>query len=295
MRTILSSKIVIIMLFNVIGAGRLGKHIAKALSDSGLVSLAGVCNRHQQSSTEAITHLKTGQAFACLDELPAADIVFITTPDDMISSIAQTLATKGLLKPNTTVIHCSGIMGSDLLSPLKAQQCHIASFHPLKAFHHNSLDASVFKDCFCTIEGDEQALRLLKSLFTPLGAQLMTIEADKKTTYHAAAVIASNYLITLAAVAYDLLAQSGINAPDAKLMITHLMQSNLNNINAAPSIAATLTGPLVRGDIATITKHLQALDLPIQSFYKAAGLMTLPLTDLNEHQKTTFNALFQSA
>lgn len=295
MRTIISSKVVIIMLFNVIGAGRLGKHIAKALSESGLANLAGVCNRHQQSAIAAIAQLKTGQALACLAELPAADIVFITTPDDMIGSIVQTLATKRLLKPNTTIIHCSGAMSSNLLLPLKAQQCHIASFHPLKAFHHNSLDASVFSDCFCTIEGDEQALRLLESLFRALGAKLITIEAHKKTTYHAAAVIASNYLITLAALASDLLEQSGINSSEAKAMIANLMQSNLNNMNAAPTIAAALTGPLIRGDIATINKHLQALDLPMQSFYKAAGLLTLPLTNLNEHQKTTFNALFQSA
>ena len=281
------------MKFNIIGAGRLGKNVALALSTAQIASLQSVCNRTLKSGEEACFKLGSGNAVNKINDLPPVDITWITCNDDAIKPIVTHLAEYSLLKPGNLVVHCSGVLNSTLLAPLKAQGCLVASFHPLKAFRDH-LDANAFNQVNCALEGDEQACTWLHDAFAGLGANIIPLKPETKATYHAAACMASNYLITLASCSEQLLHQSGITQEQSRQIICKLMQGNLNNLQETEWIAESLTGPLMRGDHETLALHLRAIEDPVlKQFYKAAGLATLPLTQLNKDKKQAITQLLQ--
>ncbi|WP_019215637.1 Rossmann-like and DUF2520 domain-containing protein [Legionella tunisiensis] len=259
-----------------------------------MAQLAAVCNTSFGSAEQAVQQIGSGFPVASLTELPKVNLTFITTPDDLIPSIALQL--KEQVPVDCFVVHCSGVLSSAELMPLKTRGCHIASIHPLKAFSKANLDQHAFTHCDCVIEGDQLAVELLTSLFTKLGARIIPIKAGGKTIYHAAAVIASNYLVTLAATANDLLQEAGIEAKLAQQMIVNLMASSLNNVQQATAIKKALTGPLARGDLNTINRHLKALDNCFaDELYRHAALATLPITDLDTELKSALTVLLQKA
>lgn len=280
------------MKLNIIGAGRLGRSIAYALTTNRLANLEAVLTTTIQGSERICNELQAGTAIDSLKFLPFADLTFITTPDDCIDTIVDRLVNDPVLHPGSIVVHCSGVLGSDILKPLRQQGCYIASFHPLKAFQTQTLNSEVFKHCDCVMEGDPEAIAILSNLFEALDANLIAIKPESKIKYHAAAVIASNYLVTLSSLATTLLEETGIPDTHAKSMITKLMESNLENIKKVNTPKEALTGPLSRGDLTTIKMHLDHLSAPhLTSFYRHAGLVTLPLTTLNEETKQSIETL----
>ena len=168
--------------------------------------------------------------------------------------------------------------------------------HPFKAFAASQpLDKNAWHGCYCALEGAPQAIQALSPLLTALKASIIPLKPKQKTKYHAAAVIASNYLITLAATGTKLLQEAGIEATTAKLLIQQLMQSSLNAFEKAKTPEEALTGPLARGDINTIKHHLATLEeTHIRDFYCAAALTTLPLTTLNAKQQETITTLLNN-
>lgn len=281
------------MKFNMIGTGRLGKNIALALSTANLASLQAVYNLHKESAEQSCHELGIGRPLDKIEDLPWANITWITCNDDSIASIVETLANLSLIKPGSFLIHCSGVFDSTLLAPLKKQGCSIASFHPLKAFKTGYVDAQAFQYTDCVIEGDEEVCTWLRSSFSQLGANILAIRPQDKAIYHAAACMASNYLITLATCSEQLFLKAGIPPKQARQMVCKLMQGNINNLQQNQPIAESLTGPLVRGDNKTLSLHLKAIeDSAIKTFYKAAGLATLPLTQLTKEKKEIVESLF---
>lgn len=283
------------MNFNIIGAGRLGKNIALALNRSQLASLTALCNSNLSSSLEACHQIGSGVAVDDISSLPAADCTWITCSDDSIQPLIHALAQQHLIKPGSLVFHVSGVHNSTLFAPLQEQGCFAASFHPLKAFKKGYLDANAFDKVDCILEGDEPACTWLEHTFYQLGAKLQRINPEAKATYHAAACLASNYLVTLATYSETLFLQAGIAPDKAREMICTLMQGNINNIRASAFISEALTGPLVRGDKATLALHLQAIKNPeLKNLYTSAGKATLALTELSEEKRRTITDLFES-
>ncbi|MCP0914951.1 DUF2520 domain-containing protein [Legionella sp. 27cVA30] len=262
---------------NIIGAGRLGSSLAKALLKLHPDTVLTLYNRSLAKGEKIIQHLGSGQSVDEFHAMPAASIVFITTPDDAIAVIAETLATQKLIPAGSMVVHCSGVLGSDVLAPLQRQGCHTASVHPLRAFAEE-MQEDAFQNCHCVMEGDAAATAYLSILFKNLGALTLTIHAEKKAIYHAAAVMASNYVVTLADAAIKLLIESDVSEEHARQITHNLLQISLTNLKKSPPKEA-LTGPLQRGDLSTIAKHLHALQgSATEKLYRAAALATLPLT-----------------
>lgn len=274
------------MKFNIIGAGRLGKNIALALINARLAKLQSVCNLTPDTAYQFCKDLGLGISVSHLEDLPEADITWITCNDDSIQTIVSDLASKSMLKSGSLAIHCSGVLDSRILEPLKAQGCFIASFHPLKAFKTGYLDPDSFHNVDCVLEGDDIACSWLQQSFTQLGANIITIAPQAKPVYHAAACMSLNYLITLASCSEQLFCAAGIPREQARLLLRKLMYENLNSIEDGHLIGESLTGPIMRGDIGTLEMHLKAIENPaIQQLYKAAGLASLPLTHLSEDKK----------
>ncbi|BCA97154.1 hypothetical protein TUM19329_35150 [Legionella antarctica] len=282
------------MKFNIIGAGRLGKNVALSLSTAHIASLQSVYNRTFKSGERACLQLGSGNPVNKISDLSRADITWITCNDDSIKSTVANLENHSLLKEGSLVFHCSGVLNSTLLTPLKKRKCLVASFHPIKAFKADYLDANAFNLIDCVVEGDEQACAWLHRTFTSLGANIITLKPETKTVYHAAACMASNYLITLASCSEHLFLQSGIDKKHARHIMCKLMQGNLNNIQETRLLSEALTGPIMRGDYETLALHLRAIKDPIiEQLYKAAGLATLQLTQLPEDQKRLMSHLLQ--
>ena len=271
------------MKFNIIGSGRLGINLALSLIANENNQLIAICNSSLSSATAAVNLLNAGQAVARLADLPAVKLTLITTPDDQIQAVANELANSGFILPGHVVAHCSGVQRSAILKPLQDKGCLIASIHPLKAFRANHTQHDAFHGIDCVVEGDDLAVQLLSRSFTEMGAHVMPIVAAQKSTYHAAAVMATNYLVTLANCSIDLLLTAGIDELDAHQMIHRMMQSSLTNLQQTNHPAQALTGPLARGDVKTINQHLQAIKPPhIEALYRAAGLATLPLIQVDK-------------
>lgn len=280
------------MRFNIIGAGRLGLHLAHAIQHHGLGELAGVYNRDLTHAQAAVQLVGSGCAVTSIAALPSAPLTFITTPDDAIASVAHALASNSLIQAGDMVVHCSGVLGSDILSSLQANGVLTASIHPAKAFCAHAIHPAIFQGCYCVVEGEPQSVALLMDLFTALGAAVHAIETEKKTNYHAAAVMASNYIVTLARCARQLFHEAGLEDGLAEGMTQQLLQTSLTNISHASSLSEALTGPLMRGDVLTIAKHIHAIKDPvINGLYRAAGLATLPLTRFNADNRVQMAGL----
>ncbi len=274
------------LVVNIIGAGNLGKTIGHLLVKHQLVKIGAICNRSEKSSLNAIKFIGQGKYCPLIEELAPADITFITTPDDLISGICEKLSENRFIKKASIVLHCSGSISSEALLSMKAKGCYIASVHPMISFATPELSVEQYKGTFCAVEGDEEALPQLRDLFNSIGSMTYDIAKVKKSSYHAAGVFASNYVVTLAQQALSCMRAAGVEDERAMRVITNIMQSTVSNLEKTLSPEQSLTGPIKRGDVTTLTKHLDSLaDLEQKELYATLGKATMNLTDHNSQKK----------
>lgn len=284
----------ILMRINVIGAGKLGKTIAKLLYTYSNCKILGICNRSTKSALDAISFIGEGNAYESISDLPPAEITIISTPDDMIQNCCTELSeSKNLLK-NSIVFHCSGSLSSSILQPVKSAGCYILSIHPMRSFANPNISFESFKGTFCAIEGDEEAKKTVSNLFDMFNGVVYSISGENKALYHAAGSIASNYLVTLAHIAIDCLLETGVNEDMAYKIVVSLMRGTINNIENTTSVKSSLTGPIKRGDVETVKKHLDVLSKDFSSLYKSLGSETLKISELTNDKQRKLSALFRS-
>ncbi|ABS78281.1 Rossmann-like and DUF2520 domain-containing protein [Coxiella burnetii] len=282
-------------LINIIGAGRLGKTIARLVVTHEAGIIKGICNATFKNAEKAAQFIGQGKAFNTIESLPPADITVIATPDDYIEPCCQQLSRSKNLKPASIILHCSGSLSSEILFPVVKKGCFTASAHPLQSFAVPELVLSRYKGTYCAIEGHSQAIPLLNDIFTAIGSLTFLISAKKKAIYHAAGVFASNYLVTIANTAAHCLKEAGVEEKIALEMIIDLMKGTLNNLETTLSPAKSLTGPLKRGDINTILKHLHSLpDKKLLELYKTLAFSTLEIAALPEEEKENIENLLHA-
>lgn len=262
---------------NLIGAGRAGQTLARLWSTQGLLQVqAAVCRRLEHAHA-AVDFIGSGQPLAGLEQLPAADLWLIATPDDQIAGVAAQLAQNNAC--GGIAFHLSGSLTAAALTPLRACGMALASTHPIKSFANPALACEQFAGSACGVEGDTAALAQLEPLLQAIGATILRIDPAHKTLYHAGSTIACNYLVTLVEAGVQCLAAAGIPHPAATAALLPLLQGTLDNIGALGTTAA-LTGPIARGDSGTVTRHLTAIhaDLPhLAGLYAGMGRQTLQL------------------
>lgn len=276
---------------NIIGAGNLGKTIAKLIFTHNASLIQGICNSSIESGEKAAYFIGQGEARK-INELLPADITFITTPDDQIELCCNKLVESSNLKEGSIVLHCSGSLSSEVLRMAKKRGCFAASVHPMRSFAKPELSVAQYPGTYCAIEGDEKAVVVLHNIFTDIGSILYTVNRNKKGSYHAAGVFASNYLVTICQNAFFCLEDAEVEKEMASKIIISLMKSTLNNLEATLSPEKSLTGPIQRGDINTLIKHLDSLPQPISQLYKILGLATLPIANLPKDKREKIEDLF---
>jgi predicted short-subunit dehydrogenase-like oxidoreductase (DUF2520 family) len=247
--------------FAVIGPGRLGKTIITLLKYLGY-QLDTVIKHTSQEDLELNLLTQNLHSVNVFDnntkkQFNVPDIVFITTPDDLIELTAKNLTSYKNWKEKI-VFHCSGALSSKALSALAEQGAFVGSLHPLKSFSTPIKSIDELAEVYWCIEGHEKAVNLANDIVLTAKGKVVTIEADKKTLYHAAAVMSCGHLIALLDLSLRLLGECQIPESQAKEMLLPLIQSTIRNF-ASKSSDLALTGPFARGDEQTINNHLQAL------------------------------------
>ncbi len=280
-----------------IGAGTIGSSLALQLSSKGYPVVA-VSSRHQTSAgnlAQAIcgcSPVNSNQAVA-----DTAELVFITTPDDVIASVAsQTKWHRG-----QRVVHCSGADSTDILEPARKSGACVGVFHPLQTFASVKQAIENTPGSTFALEAEGPLLKILQTIATALGGRLIELKANDKVVYHAAAVIACNYLVTLVKLATDLWQTFGIPINQATEALLPLVRGTIHNIETV-GIPECLTGPIARGDSGTIKKHLGALQKAapdLLTTYRELGLKTIPIAlakgRIDEHQAEELRSILEQS
>ncbi|MBM3133173.1 MAG: DUF2520 domain-containing protein, partial [Chloroflexi bacterium] len=225
-----------------IGAGVVGTALAVRLREKDYAVVA-VASRTQSStkrladSVEGCRALESKQAVA-----DAADMVFITTPDDAIPRVVSEIK----WRKGQGVVHCSGADSLDVLEKAKVDGAHVGGFHPLQTFASvthaiENLPGSTF-----ALEAEGQTLATLKGMAEALEGQWVVLGPGDKVLYHAAAVMACNYMVTLVKMSTDLWQAFGATPSEAVRALRPLLQGTVNNISNV-GLPNCLTGPIARG------------------------------------------------
>ncbi len=260
------------MKFGIIGAGVVGTALAVQLSKAGHECM-GVHTRSRLSYERFRNYINKDHLL--LEELvPAADVVFITTQDGMIRMMAEKLVEKALIIPGQVWIHCSGSLPSAVLRVKESLPVRCLSVHPLQAFASIDNALAILSGTHFGIEGEEADLG--EEIVKDLGGIPHKIVADQKTLYHASAVVASNYLVVLAALAVELFVEAGIEEGEALTSLLPLMKGTLSNLEQV-GLPLTLTGPIARGDVQVVKGHLDQLPTKLVEIYKGLGSKALEL------------------
>lgn len=263
-----------------------GTAIGFLLGKAGYKVIA-VYDKSSPALKRALPYIK-GKAFLNPQEaVQKADGVIITTPDDAILQACEEIALAPSIK-GKFVFHMSGAGGLDLLEPAKKAGALVASIHPLQSF--SSIDQAILNipGSYFGITADKNALTPAKSIVRHLEGIPLIIFPGQKPLYHAAACFASNYLVSLINVVESIYQAIGLNEKDAKKAFLPLVYGSLKNIEKSGSIAS-LTGPIARGDLGTIKKHIMAIHEKMPqyaSLYSSLGLITVKVA----RQKGTLNA-----
>ncbi len=256
-----------------IGPGRAGVGLALALTQAGYAVRLHGRNKKTLPSPLTLTVSDSGQPPPWLGEV---DAVILTVRDDAITPLAASLAQARAISERHVVLHLSGVQGQEALGPLVPSRAALGSFHPLQTIVEPELTPARLKGAWAAVEGMPRAALAGEQIAQDLGMRPFRIATKAKAIYHAGAVFASNYLVVVEAVAQRLLRHAGLSDADAWAALRPLVEGTLENLSRHEPREA-LTGPVVRGDAATIGRHLASLAVDDAKLYRALGRAALEL------------------
>jgi predicted short-subunit dehydrogenase-like oxidoreductase (DUF2520 family) len=272
----------------VVGAGRVGLSLARALLRlAEPVRLLGRTGRPASAETPAVEVDWT-------DALASATLLVIAVADDALGPVVQTVAASRALRPDTVVLHTSGRHDRSMLEPLAMLGAVTGSWHPLQSIPE-AADGTVFTNVPAVLEGEGGAVTAARRLAEQLGmSPIVELPAAGKVRYHAAAVVAANYLVVLDAIAERLAREAGAGEASRGLFLP-IMRQVLDNLATRTPIEA-LTGPVRRGDVGTVSAHLAVLEGADREAYLVLAREALRLAEkggLDLHQAAAIRAVLQ--
>jgi predicted short-subunit dehydrogenase-like oxidoreductase (DUF2520 family) len=242
----------------IIGAGVVGTAVGVVLKQKGY-EITGAYDVKSESTQQLVERIGCTPHTSPQEVSRSADVLFITTNDAAIRNVVDTLADRKAFFEGQVVVHMSGAQSSEVLDRAKMFGANILSVHPLQSFANvdgaiKNLPGSVF-----SIEGDRDAYDTAVCIVETLQGEYFFIDRKAKPLYHAGACVVSNYLVTLIDFGVKLLESTGIPRSAGVKALLPLIQGTVNNIENI-GIPRALTGPISRGDLSTIVKHLECLE-----------------------------------
>lgn len=244
------------MRIGIIGAGKVGTTLGKYLSIHGK-NVTGFYSRTHESADEAATFAETETYSSLCKLVEKSDVIFITTPDGVIHQVWGDLLHQDI--SNRIICHFSGSLSSHVFSGREEAGASGISMHPMYAFSDKFHSYEQFHTAYLTLEGDPEAVAVMKPMWEAIGHHVLTLKAEDKIKYHAAAAMASNEMLGLMQASLDILSECGFSEKDSMALLTPLVQGNIASMLEKGCVNA-LTGPVERGDAQTVRKHLQALE-----------------------------------
>jgi predicted short-subunit dehydrogenase-like oxidoreductase (DUF2520 family) len=240
----------------IVGAGNLGTAIALQLHNAGYRIRELVSRVRNKSPKAAQLARKLGAAYQSITRAQlSADLVWLSVPDREIKNVARSLAATRNWKPKIA-IHSSGALTSDELQPLRRAGAAVASVHPLMTFVAG-VQPQLAGVSFA-IEGDATAVRAARRIVADLGGEAHPIKKSDKVAYHAWGSFVSPLVIALLATAEEMASHAGVQSGVARKRLLPILHQTINNYaNNGP--AGAFSGPLIRGDVATVREHLKLL------------------------------------
>lgn len=244
----------------VVGTGALGGALARRLVQRGLVPWRLVGRSPRADALGRETGVPVVRDVA---DTADADVVALAVPDGVLPALAARLAAEAgpwAMPPDTRprlVLHTAGSFGADVLAALADAGADTLAFHPAQTFADGT-PPDAFDGAAVALDGTTVALERGRALAAILGLRPVVVPPAHRATYHLALSIASNFTVALAAVAAEVLGHTGLAPGDAHALVRPLMAGTVANL-ARSSPEEALSGPVVRGDAATVGRHLDAL------------------------------------
>ncbi len=265
---------------SIVGAGKVGTALGVLAARAGyrVVAVADADTSAASSAVESIG--EPARVCPAVEAVRAGDIVLLTMPDDAIAAVCNELAAQDAFAAGSIIAHCSGALDSGILSAAREKcGCEVASMHPLQTFPTVASAVANLPGAFFFCEGDPRAVEELRRMAEAIGGKALRIAPGAKALYHAAAVMACNYLSALLDASAAFCERAGIKRATAMEAMEPLVRATLDNVMSMGP-AEALTGPIARGDVETVARHLEAMaDCPgeLQAFYRSAGVWTTRL------------------
>jgi predicted short-subunit dehydrogenase-like oxidoreductase (DUF2520 family) len=237
-----------------VGAGKVARALGRELSARSY-TIGAVSSRSYENALSLANQIPGCKAFRNPNEVVQnVDVVFITTPDDAIASVCNSINWQA----GKMVVHTSGADSRSVLNTASIKGALTGVFHPLATIISYNDATNPFNDITVTIEADSPLLEILEELARSLGADPLRLREKDRALYHASAVFMSNYVVTLTDIALSLWQEMGFDKKQAEKALLPLLKGTIRNIETA-GLPACLTGPVSRGDYGTVLKHLDAL------------------------------------
>jgi len=239
----------------------MGGALALALSRKGY-PVTAIVSRTKQSARELGWKISASPkilAVSQIGSLPETGLILITTPDSEIAGAAEKLAkVKTIKAARPVVLHTSGSLSSEILSPLKSIGCAAGSLHPLASISKPELGRKRFRNAYFCIEGEKSAQKIARRIVRDLSGKAFSLEAKYKPLYHAAAVMTSGHATALFSIAVELLMKCGLSGAKAKAVLLPLLQGTAENL-VRQTPAEALTGTFARADVEAFERHIELL------------------------------------
>ncbi len=275
----------------IVGVGKVGAAVGVLLKKHGYeITFISSTNKDKLERASAeLGGVKTidnpidGKDESIVKSFHDADIIFITTPDRVIGDAVAEIVEGGCLRPGQIVLHMSGSLTSDVLAVAGESGALTASLHPLQSFADFTQAVKNIPGSIFCLEGDEDAMPPLKKIIKLLDGIELSIPKEEKPLYHAGAVVASNYLVSLVWAAVQMYVAIGMKEEDAINALMPLIEGTLNNIKKLGTPKA-LTGPIARGDCETVSDHIETMKVKIphlMEFYRVMGMLTVDAAEKN--------------
>lgn len=242
---------------SIVGAGRVGRALGRRLHELGW-HVGAVTGRSISSARAAVRVIGAGHPLNHLThQILNSSVVLITTPDDAIESVAKELAHLGGKEwSGKVVLHTSGALNSSVLQPLAELGAATGSMHPMQTFSNQNNPR--LANCIFGIDGSPAALQVARKMAHRMDGIAVRLSGANKAAYHVAGSFASAYVLALLETATRLLMSQGFTRRRAQRALLPLTRQTLDNLERVGPTAAW-TGPLARGDLSTIQRHVQAL------------------------------------
>jgi predicted short-subunit dehydrogenase-like oxidoreductase (DUF2520 family) len=284
------SRLVTEPLVGIIGPGRAGVGLALALAQAGYaVRLHG----RRKIAVPKPLQLTVGPA----DEPPAwiaqAGVLILAVRDDAIHPLAEALARAQAVQAEQVVLHLSGVQGQEALGPLVPSRAALGSLHPLQTISDPERAPERLKGTWAAVEGMPRAVQAAEGLAEELGMRPFRLTSRQKGIYHAGAVFASNYFVVVEAIAQRLLRHAGLSDTEAWQALRPLVEGTFQNLTRQDPKDA-LTGPVARGDVATIRRHIASLTQDDGLLYRALGRAALELAEKRGMDEQTAAAVAEA-